>query len=48
MAEFCKVMVEISIEKALYMETGDKRPSDRLDYRYIGCFIKLIVVLMKT
>jgi hypothetical protein len=48
MSNFCKVMVETSIEKALYMESGEKRPSDRLDYRHIGCFIKMIIVLMKT
>jgi hypothetical protein len=48
MSSFCKVMVETSIEKALYMDSGEKRPSDRLDFRYIGCFIKLIIVLMKT
>lgn len=48
MSNFCKVMVQTSIEKALYMDSGEKRPSDRLDYRYIGSFIKLISVLMKT
>jgi hypothetical protein len=41
-------MVEISIERALFMQNGTKRPSDRLDYRYIESFLKLMVVLLKT
>lgn len=48
MYNFCKVMVEISIERALFMQNGTKRPSDRLDYRYIESFLKLMVVLLKT
>ena len=48
MSSFCKVMVETSIEKALYNNEGERRPNDRLDYRYIESFIKLIVVLLKT
>ena len=48
MSSFCKVMVETSIEKALYNNEGARRPNDRLDYRYIESFIKLIVVLLKT
>jgi len=48
MAIFCKVMVVTSIEKALVGNNGEKRPNDRLDYRYIESFIKLIVVLLKT
>lgn len=44
---FCKVMVQTSIEKALtYGDTGEKRPLDRLDFRYIDSFVKLIVVLL--
>lgn len=35
MQNFCVVMVEISIERALFTQTGIKRPTDRLDYRYI-------------
>jgi len=41
-------MVEVSIERALYTENGQKRPSDRLDYRYIESFLKLMVVLLRT
>jgi hypothetical protein len=48
MSNFCKVMVQTSIEKALYTNTGEKRPNDRLDYRFIESFIKLIVVLLMT
>lgn len=48
MTLFCKVMVETCIEKALYGLDGNYRMPDRLDYRYITCFIKLIIVLMNT
>lgn len=48
MYNFCKVMVEISIERALFQQNGTRRPSDRLDYRYIESFLKLMVVLLKT
>lgn len=41
-------MVEISIERALFMQNGTKRHSERLDYRYIESFLKLMVVLLKT
>lgn len=41
-------MVEISIERALFLQNGTRRPSDRLDYRYIESFLKLMVVLLKT
>jgi hypothetical protein len=45
---FCKVMVHTSIEKALlFGGSGEPRPADRLDYRYIDGFIKLIVVLLR-
>lgn len=46
---FCKVMVQTSIEKALTFGdgTGQRRPVDRLDFRYIDAFVKLIVVLLK-
>lgn len=46
---FCKVMVHTSIEKALTFGdgSGQKRPVDRLDFRYIDAFVKLIVVLLK-
>ena len=44
-----KVMVKVSIEKALYYgdESGERRPADRLDFRYIDSFVKLIVMLLK-
>mmetsp|Transcript_9015 Transcript_9015/g.8422 ORF Transcript_9015/g.8422 Transcript_9015/m.8422 type:complete len:108 (+) Transcript_9015:2482-2805(+) len=48
MFDFCKIMFQKSINKAFYLDSGEKRPSDRLDYRYIDCTIKLIIVLMKT
>lgn len=48
MSRFCKVMVQTSIEKALVTNTGEKRPNDRLDYRFIESFIKMIVVLLMT
>ena len=46
---FCKVMVQTSIEKSLVFGdgSGEKRPVDRLDFRYIDSFVKLIVVLLK-
>ena len=46
---FCKVMVKTSIEKSLYYgdESGERRPADRLDFRYIDSFVKLIVILLK-
>ena len=46
---FCKVMVQTSIEKSLVYGDGsnEKRPDDRLDFRYIDSFVKLIVVLLK-
>lgn len=45
---FCKVMVRTSIEKAIVYgdESGEKRPADRLDFRYIDSSVKLIVVLL--
>ena len=45
---FCKVMVHTSIEKALYFgdDSGEKRPADRLDFRYIDSFVKLIIILL--
>ena len=48
MYNFCKVMVEVSVERALYTGDGVKRPQDRLDYRYIESFLTLMVVLLKT
>ena len=52
MYNFCKVMVEVSIERALYQpdgqKNGQKRPVDRLDYRYIESFLKLIALLLRT
>jgi len=41
-------MVEVSIQRALFAENGERRPGDRLDYRYIESFLKLMVVLLKT
>jgi hypothetical protein len=41
-----KVMIRISIERALWFENNEKRPIDRLDLRYIDSFVKLIVVLL--
>lgn len=45
---FCKVMIQTSIEKALYYgdDSGEKRPADRLDFRYIDSFVKLIIILL--
>lgn len=49
---FCKVMVRTSIEKAIFYgdesagKRPEKRPDDRLDFRYIDSFVKLIVVLL--
>jgi hypothetical protein len=38
-------MVELSVEKALYLNDGiTKRPTDRLVYRYIESFLNLLVV----
>ena len=48
-ASFQRVMVKTSIEKALeYGDgSGEQRPPDRLDFRYIDSFVKLTVVLLK-
>ncbi len=49
LSSFCRVMVQTSIQKAIYIGDGEqKRHDDRLDYRWIDSFIKLIVVLLKT
>lgn len=48
MTEFCKMMMKIGIERALYSKSGEKRPSDRLDFRYIEVFGKLIVVILNA
>lgn len=41
-------MIQTSIEKAIYFgDNGEYRPPDRLDFRYIDSFVKLIVVLLK-
>jgi hypothetical protein len=49
MQKFCKAMVELSVDRALYYSNGDtKRPKDRIVYRYIESFLKFLVVsLMK-
>jgi hypothetical protein len=46
---FCKVMIQTSIEKTIIYgdESGEKRPPDRLDFRYIDSFVKLIVFILK-
>lgn len=41
-------MVQTSIEKAIFTNSGEMRPNDRFDYRYIESFVKLIVVLLNT
>lgn len=46
MSNFCRIMVKTSIEKALVTNSGEKRPNDRLDYRYIESFINMIIVLL--
>jgi hypothetical protein len=45
---FCKIMVKTSVERALVFgdDSNEKRPGDRLDFRYIDSFVKLIVVLL--
>jgi hypothetical protein len=49
LCSFLKVMVQTSIEKALIFgdDSGEKRPADRLDFRYIDYFVKLIVIILK-
>jgi len=45
---FCKVMVETSIERAIFFrDNGERRPADRLDFRHIDSFVKLVVVLLR-
>jgi len=41
-------MIKTSIEKALVYgdDSNEKRPSDRLDLRYIDSFVILIVILL--
>lgn len=45
MHKFCKAMVELSVERALYLSDGvTKRPADRLVYRHIESFLNLLIV----
>lgn len=38
-------MIEMSVERALYMnDSMTKRPADRPVYRYIDCFLNLVVL----
>ena len=47
MHKFCKSMLELSVERALYLNDGvTKRPADRLVYRYVESFLVLVVVLL--
>jgi hypothetical protein len=42
-------MIEMSVQRALYMNDGQtKRPSDRPVYRYIDCFLNLVVLSLMT
>lgn len=47
MQKFCRTMLELSVERALYHSDGTKRPADRLVYRHIESFLQLLVVLLK-
>ena len=49
MQKFFKSMVELSVERALYLSDGEtKRPDDRIVYRYIESFLNFCLVsLMK-
>jgi len=46
---FAKVMVLTSIQKSQFVdiEQTQPRPADRLDFRYIDSFVKLVIVLIK-
>ena len=45
MLKFCKNMLELSVEKAIYLSDGvTKRSADRLVYRYIESFLNFLVV----
>lgn len=39
-------MLELSVERALYQSDGIKRPVDRLVYRYIENFLRLICIFL--
>ena len=41
-------MIQTSVEKALYNKNNDVRPNEKIDYRYIERFFKLVVVLLRT
>lgn len=41
-------MIQTSVEKALYNQKGELRPNEKIDYRYIESFFKLVVVLLRT
>ncbi len=45
MQKFCKTMVELSVERALFLSDGEtKRPEDRIVYRYIESFLNFCVI----
>ena len=41
-------MIRVGVNKAIWNDNSEKRPSDRVFYRYIDSWFKLIVVLLKT
>lgn len=45
--KFFKVMIQTSVEKAIYYDNGDSRKRENIDFRYIQSFFKLIVILLR-
>lgn len=41
-------MVELSVEKALYLSDGEKRHQDRIVYRYIESFINFLYISLQA
>lgn len=44
-----KIMIKTSVERALVFgdNSGEKRPSDRLDLRYIDSLVKLFIIILQ-
>lgn len=46
LSNFCRAIVRSSIDSALMTSEGNQREKDRVDFRYIDSFVKLIMLLL--